>query len=70
MRDTRDSMYRVMSYIARQGGPEIVGPVHDLANLKAHRSTMLTWLEAQQDIQELVENYAQHRERWSPVFED
>lgn len=63
-------MYRAMSYIARQGGPKIVGPADDLTNLKAHRGTMLAWLQTQHDPQRLAEDYVQYRKRWSPFFKD
>jgi len=70
MSEARDPMYRAMSYIARQGGPKILGPADELANLKAHRAAMAAWLQAQEDVQRLAEDYAQYRVRWSPVFRD
>lgn len=67
---SRDPMYRAMCYIARQGGPKIVGPADDLVNLKAHRGAMIAWLRVQDNLQTLVQDYGEYRERWSPFFKD
>lgn len=68
--DARDPMYRAMRYVAGLGGPKIVGPVDDLANLKAHCNMILAWLRMQDDLPMLVQNYVEYREHWSPFFKD
>lgn len=66
----RDALYRAISYVARRGGPQLAGAADDLANLQAQRAGMLAWLAAQADLAQLVRDYAEYRERWSPVFKD
>jgi hypothetical protein len=68
--DLRDAMYCAMTYITRCGGPSIAGPADDLVNLQANRETMLEWLLAQRGKDKIVEEYAEYKERWSPVFMD
>jgi len=68
--DSRDSMYRAMTYIARCGGPSIIGPPDDLANLLASRGLMVEWLLRQQDKDKIVEEYVKYHKQWSPVFLD
>jgi len=68
--DSRDLMYRAMTYITRCGGPTIIGPPDDLANLLASRAPMLEWLLGRSDRDKVLEEYAEYLERWSPVFID
>lgn len=68
--DSRDSMYRAMTYIGRCGGPSIIGHPDDLANLLASRGLMVEWLLKQQDKDKIVEEYVNYHKRWSPVFLD
>jgi hypothetical protein len=68
--DLRDSMYCAMTYLKRCGGPPIIGPLDDLANLRANRQLMLEWLIEQQDKDKIVREYAKYKKLWSPVFLD
>ncbi len=68
--DSRDLMYRAMTYITRCGGPTIIGPPDELANLLASREPMLEWLLGRPEKDRIIEEYAEYLERWSPVFID
>jgi len=68
--DSRDVLYCAMTYITRRGGPSIIGPSDDLANLQANRGTVVKWLLEQQDQDEIVEDYIEYKKRWSPIFMD
>lgn len=66
----RDTTYRAMSFIARRGGPRLVGAAGDAANLDAQRAGMLSWLQSQPDPAALANDYLRHCEQWSPIFRD
>lgn len=68
--DLRDSMYCAMTYLKRCGGPSIIGPLDDLANLWANRLLMLEWMIEQQDKDKIVREYPKYKKLWSPVFLD
>jgi hypothetical protein len=68
--DSRDLMYRAMMYIARCGGPTIIGSPDARTNLLASRGPMLEWLLGRPDRGRILEEYAEYLERWSPVFND
>ena len=68
--NSQDAMYRAMSYITRCGGPSIVGSPDDVANLVASRGPIIAWLLERQDKDKIVEEYAEYRRRWSPIFPD
>jgi len=68
--DSRDCMYRAMTYIARCGGPTILGSPDERKNLLASRVPMREWLFGRPDIEKVLEAYAEYLARWSPVFPD
>ena len=68
--DSRDCMYRAMMYVARCGGPTIVGSPDERNNLHASRGPILEWLLGRPDRNTILEAYAEYLERWSPVFPD
>lgn len=68
--DSHDLMYCAMTYIARCGGPTIIGSPDDLGNLLASRGPMLEWLLGRPDRDKILEGYGEYLERWSPVFND
>lgn len=67
---SHDAIYRAMSFIAKQGGPQIDGSVDDFENLVAHRACMLAWLQAHHEPTTLANGYLAFRDRWSPIFKD
>ena len=68
--DSRDAMYRAMTYIGRADGPSIDGPPDDLENLQANRQPMIEWLLNLQDPKETLDGYIEFKELWSPIFPD
>lgn len=66
--DHRDSIYRAMSFIARHGGPAPVGDEMEI--LLAHREPALEWLQSLKNPHELLEEYDEFVQTWSPVFLD
>ena len=68
--DSRDCMYRAITYIARCGGPTILGSPDERENLLASRGPILEWLLGRPDQNTILEAYAEYLERWSPVFPD
>ena len=68
--DSRDLMYRAMTYITRCGGPTIIGAPDEFADLLAVRAPMLEWLLGRAERDRILEEYAEYLERWSPVFID
>lgn len=68
--DSRDAMYRAMSYIQRCGGPSIVGSADDLLDLRVNRARHLDWLSGRQGVARIIGEYEEFRKRWSPVYTD
>jgi hypothetical protein len=61
-------MYRAMTFIARQGGPDVPGDTQEV--LAAHRLQALAWLLAQGEPGDLLAAYDRFLQQWSPVFPD
>jgi len=63
----RDVMYRAISFIALQGGPEAQGD--DRNALEANRELAEQWLLLQDD-KAISGKYGEFVQTWSPVFSD
>ena len=66
--DHRDTMYRAMTFIARNGGPLPAGDTKEV--LAEHRERDRDWLLVQEKPGDFLAAYEHFLQSWSPVFKD
>ncbi|MFN4079875.1 MAG: hypothetical protein ACK4NS_03150 [Saprospiraceae bacterium] len=66
--NSREAMYRAMSFIEKQGGPPLSGTTKKA--LKAHRPQAAKWLKTQANHASINETYVEFVRIWSPIFPD
>ena len=68
--ESRESIYRAMSYLHRSGAPAGPDGSNDIDSLRVLRQPLAAWLLSVPDPETIVDGYAEFIQRWSPVFRD
>jgi hypothetical protein len=70
--DSRDAIYRALSFIARNGGPKVPVGMLNLAQWKQAARPSLAWLQDQspERVNEMEARYKEYIDKWSPSFTD
>jgi hypothetical protein len=67
--NSRDGLYRALSYLESRGAPVVSAPA-EIARMRNEAATGLEWLDRRDDRERIATEYEPVLENWSPLFED